>query len=179
MSKAKNLLIAFLFLPVLSSAASAQGYAPELYGIGEIIVNYARFDDPKASAGCGLTREDVAAVLASSFEGTGVPAVGVLDAKPPVAGVARIQFLPEIVTQAGENLDCVSWISLSAESRAAVVIPPVDAPRSITAVYWRRHAKVFSSQTLHAQKVKEVLKNMAADFVQRYRIDQPSAPAQQ
>ncbi|MFA5040250.1 MAG: hypothetical protein WC464_01275 [Bdellovibrionales bacterium] len=157
----------------------AQGYAPELYNVGEVIVNYVRLDDPKAASICGLSREEIASVFASSFEGTGVPAVAALDAKPPMVGKARIQLIPQIATYADENMNCVSWISITAESRANLAIPPVNVPRGVTILYWRQHAKVFSSQTIHSQKVKDVLKKMALEFAQRYRLDQPPEPAQQ
>jgi hypothetical protein len=154
--------------------AHAQGVAPEMFGVGEIVINYAQFDDPKASDSCGLSRETIASILAGSLVKTGLPAVSVADARPPIMGVARIQLIPEISSHVDENMDCISWISLSAESRANVVILPVTAPRSIVAVYWRQHTKVYSGQSIHAQKIGDVLKKMADQFAQQYRLDQPT-----
>lgn len=153
--------------------AQAQGYAPEMFGVGEVIVNFAQFDDPKVANSCGLSREKIADLFDNVFKKTDVPAVAVVDARPPISGIARIQLIPQISSYEDQNLDCISWVSLSAESHNNVVIPPVDAPRSVTAVYWRQHAKVFSSQAIHAQKVEEVLKKLAEQFAQQYRIDQP------
>jgi hypothetical protein len=158
--------------------ARAQSYAPEMYGVGEIIVNYVRFDDPKIANTCGLTREEIASFIAKSFEGTGVPAIAALDANPPRTDVARIQLIPQISSYADNNMNCISWISLSAESHANVVILPVRAPRSITALYWRQQAKVSSGATLHSQTVNEALKNMIVKFIQQYRVDQPAGPGQ-
>ncbi len=156
-------------------AAHAQGVAPGMYGVGEIIVEYAQFNDPKASNSCNLSRESIASVLSGAFAGTTVPVVAVADAKPPARGVARIQLIPEIASFVDENLECISWISLSAESRIDVVIPPVGAPRSVTAVYWRQRVGVSSGQSVHADRVGEILKKMADQFSQQYRLDQPAA----
>jgi len=166
------ILRGLVFLPTL---AHAQGAAPELFGIGEVVIDYAHFADVKTSGNCGITREQIADTLIKSFVGTTVPAVSVLDTKPPTMGVARIQLVPQISTYADENLDCVSWISLSAESRANAVIPPIPTLRSFTAVYWQQHTIASSSQTSHPQIVMDVLKKMADQFAQQYRLDQPPA----
>ena len=154
-------------------AAQAQGAAPEMFGVREVVIDYARFSDTKASDTCGLSREQIASVLKNSLTGTGVPAMPVTDAKPMVMGTARIQLIPEITSHTDENLDCVSWVSLSAESRANAVIPPVPTLRGVTVVYWRQHTVVASSQSSHAQLVSDLLDKMAAQFAQQYRLDQP------
>jgi hypothetical protein len=169
------LFSALLCLSFAPTQAVAQGAAPELFGVGEVIINYTKFVDASASDSCGLSREQLANILKSSFAGTTVPAVAVVDAKPQMVGVARIQLIPEITTYVDENLNCASWISLSAESRIKVVIPPVSAPRNVTAVYWRQHNKVVSGQSLHPQKVADVVKKMVEQFSQQYRLDQPVA----
>jgi hypothetical protein len=169
--------VLFSALMFLSPAAHAQGVAPEMFGVGEVVVNYAQFDDPRASDACGLTRENIASILAGEFSKSGVPATPVSEARPPIMGVARIQLVPEISSHVDENMDCISWVSLEAQSRANVVILPVTAPRSLTAVYWRQHTKVASGQSIHPQKIAEVLKKMADQFAQAYRVDQPSVPA--
>jgi hypothetical protein len=144
-----------------------------MFGVREVVVEYARFTDPKASDTCGLTREQIASVLAHALTGTNVPAVAAIDAKPPVLGVARIELIPEIYSHTDESLGCVSWVSLAAENRANAVIPPVNTLRGVTVVYWRQHTVVSSSQSTHEQTVGDVLQKMAVQFAQQYRLDQP------
>ncbi|MFA4994333.1 MAG: hypothetical protein WC521_03415 [Bdellovibrionales bacterium] len=176
MKKVASILFpAFLCLSLAPQAAVAQGAAPELFGVGEVIINYTKFTDANASDSCGLAREQLASVFTSSFAGTTVPAVAMVDAKPQMVGVARIQLIPEVSTYVDENLNCASWISLSAESRIRAVIPPVTAPRNVTAIYWRQHNKVVSGQSLHPQKVADVVRKMVEQFSQQYRLDQPVA----
>jgi len=160
------------FFPGISYA---QGFAPELYGVGEVVLEYPRFEDTEAAGSCHLSRDDVNAALNASFVGSSVPVTPVARAKPLVMGVARIHLIPELSSHSDENLGCVSWISLSAESRTDVIIPPVSAPRSVTIVYWRLHGKAFSNQSVHPQKVAEVLRQMAQRFAQQYKIDQPAS----
>jgi hypothetical protein len=167
------LFSALLCLFLVPLKAQAQGAAPGLYGVGEIVVDYVKFDDPKASDICSLSREDIAVIIAKSFAGTNVPVTAVVDVKPPVAGVARINLVSEISTIVDDSMNCMSWISLSAESRASIVIPPVTTLRGVTVVYWRQHNRVVSGQSLHPERIGETLKKMIDQFAQQYRIDQP------
>jgi len=159
-----------------SANAHAQGAAPEMFGVREVVVEYARFDDPKAAEACGLTRENIASTLAAALNNTGVPAVAVTDARPLSLGVARIQLVPEIYAYANESLDCVSWVSLTAENRVSAVIPPVPTLRSVNVVYWQQHTKIISGQSIHQQRVTDTLQKMVAQFVQQYKLDQPPEP---
>ena len=149
------------------------GAAPELFGVKEVIVEYARFDDPKASESCGLSRERIMDTLIKTLHNTTVPAVEAVESRPVVQGVARVQLIPEVYSYVDENLYCVSWISLSAESHGNVVVPPIGTQRSVTVVYWRQHTEVASNQSPHAQKVDDVLQKVVTQFAQQYRIDQP------
>jgi hypothetical protein len=167
------LLSSLVYSSLAPISAHAQGAAPEMFGVSEVIIEYARFDDPKTANGCGLSREEIASALVESFAGTTVPTVAAVEARPPVMGIARIQLIPEISTYMNENFDCISWVSLSAESHANTVIPPINTLRSITAIYWRQHAKVASGQSNHSQQVKALLKKLADQFAQQYRLDQP------
>ncbi len=167
------LFLTLLYLPFAPQEAQAQGSAPELYNVGEVIINYVKFEDTKASDYCRLEREQIAAVFKKGFLESGVPATAVVDARPPMVGVARIQLLTEISTHVDENMNCVSWISLSAENRATVVIPPVNAPRNVTVVYWRHHMKAVSGQSLHPKKVEDALLKVIDQFSRQYRLDQP------
>jgi hypothetical protein len=163
----------FLCLCLAPSGAHAQGAAPDLFGVREVLVDYARFDDAKASGSCGLYREHIAEVLARSLKGSRVPWFSPADAKPQALGIARISLVPEISSFEGDNLDCVSWISLTAESRTSAVIPPVGTLRSVNVVYWQQHTRVSSSQSIHAQKIDDILEKLAAQFAQQYGLDQP------
>jgi hypothetical protein len=166
----------FFSLPLLgftSSPVFAQGAAAEMYGVREIVIDYARFNDPKVADSCGLSREKIASALANDFTGSNVPVVAAIDAKPPSIGIARIQLVPEVFSHTDENFDCVSSVSLTAQSRANVVVPPVTTLRGVTVVYWKQQTMVASAQTTHMEKIGEALNKMVAQFTQQYRLDQP------
>jgi hypothetical protein len=162
-----------LSLLVFPSLSYAQSAAPELFGVKEIITENVKFDDPKAAETCGLTRDKIASDLQIGFAGTDVPATTAFDAKPPSIGVARINFVPEISTHTDDNLNCVSWISLSAENRTNVIIQPVSTLRTVTAIYWREHILVSSNQSQHPRFVDDTIGKMIAQFVRQYKLDQP------
>jgi hypothetical protein len=144
-----------------------------MFGVGEVVVESAHFDDAKAADTCGVTRDLVTSAVAKALADTSVPAVAIADVKPPAQGVARIQLIPEIYTHADDNLDCVSYIALTAENHVTTVIPPVATPRSVTVLYWRQHASTVSGQTSHASAITRLLQNMTAQFAQQYKLDQP------
>jgi hypothetical protein len=164
------LLGACLWAP---SLAEAQGSAPALFNVGEIIVQYTHFGDPQAADACGLVREDLANIINKSLIEDGVPAFPVTDAKPAQIGVARIDLVPEIYSFSSNGLDCVSWISLTAKNTATVEVPPVDAPRSVTVIYWQQGLMLSSSQSLHARVVGEAMQKLVKKFAQKYKLDQP------
>jgi len=168
-------ILGTLFTLTMPALARAQGAAPEMFGVREVVVEYAHFDDAKAAEACGLSREQVATALAYVLKDSGVPAIEAIDARPASLGVARIELIPEISTYANESLDCVTFVSLSAENRVGAVIPPVSTLRSATIVYWRQHARVASGQSVHQQNVSDTLQKMAAQFAQQYKLDQPPA----
>lgn len=164
-----------LFLP---SSAYAQGAAPAMTGVQEVIVQYTHFAIPKNSGLCGLEREAIAETLNKSMTFNMVPAFPVASAKPPMMGTARIELVPEIHTVATQTLDCTSWVSLTAQTQSNVHIAPVDVLRNVKIVYWQQGALVSSSQSMHAGQVAELLTKMAQQFAQQYRMDQPpSLPA--
>ncbi len=176
-----KIFTAFYFLSVfVPSLAHAQGAAPGMFGVREIVVQYANFTNPKTADTCGLVREELAGILKKALTDSNVPAIAATDAKPPIMGVARIELVPEIASVNSQDLDCVSWVSLTAQSRSNVRVPPVDTLRSITVVYWRQGTMVASGQASHERLIGDLLKKMAQQFAQQYRIDQPpDIPASQ
>ena len=77
--------------------------------------------------------------------------MSIADAKPPVQGRARINLLADIYSLNSEGLDCTSWVSLTAETRNNVHVPPVDLARNITVLYWQEGSMLGSGQTTHEQ----------------------------
>jgi len=168
--KVAAVLFAASFLP---SNLYAQASAPGMFDVKEVVIQYARFANPKASDVCGLTREGVNTLLIKTLADGLVPAISVADAKPPMMGVARIEIVPEISTISNQGLDCTSWVSLTAQSQNNVRIPPIDAMRNVTVVYWRKGTLTMTDQSLHSGTVADLLQKMATDFAQRYLLDQP------
>jgi hypothetical protein len=172
----RKLGLFLLCLCLISKGAVAQGAAPEMFGVREIVIELANLDDPKTAETCGLSRDNIAKALALAFSGTGVPAIAAADAKPPSLGVARITLIPEVYTYTSDSLDCISWVSLTAQNHVNAVIPPVSTLRSLTILYWQQHTRVVTGESLHQQRVSDVLQRMAAEFARQYTLDQPPEP---
>ena len=173
-------LAAFLIALTPSLAtAETQGTAPGMFDVQEVVVQYANFGDPKSADACGLVREEIAALLVKTLTESGVPAVLVTNAKPLSIGTARIEAVTEITTFNNQGLDCTSWVSFVAQSRASVHIPPVDVSRNVTITYWHNGLMLASSQSTHSRTVEDALEKLAKKFAQQYRLDQPPPlPAQ-
>jgi len=167
----KNAALAALLLT--PGFAHAQGSAPAMFGVKEVLIQYARFSNPKTADACSLSREDLARAIDKVLTENNIPALTATDAKPPMMGAARIELIPELSTINNGSLDCTSWVSLTAETRNNLRIPPVDTPRSVTVTYWHQGAIIASEHSGHEGLAEDILKKMALQFAQQYRLDQP------
>jgi hypothetical protein len=168
----KRALLVFL-LALIPCAAHAQGAAPGMFKVKEIIIQYVRFSDPKVADACGLSREDIAKTLAQDVKLANVPAFSIADSTPPEFGVARITLVPEISSVTNHELECTSWISLTAESQTNTIVPPIETLRSVKVVYWRQGTMAVSNQSVHAHLIADTLDKMVAQFAQQYHTEQP------
>lgn len=176
MMKSRFLFLGVLLSSCLAAAPSfAQGFASGLFGIGQVVVNAPIFHDFGASQTCRLSEEGILSIFDKAFTGTAFPAVSPIKSRELKSGLARASLVTEIHSHVDEILGCVSWVSLSVEGRVVLSIPPIAAPRDITAVYWRTAAKAFSNQSVHNEKIEEVLGQMAQRLVRQYELSQPAA----
>jgi hypothetical protein len=167
---------AFVFvLGVLAapSGAPAQGAAPALYGVHDIILHNTHFLYPQAADSCALLADNLAATIDGVMLDLKVPVTLASVAKPPQFGTSRIELMPEVATMNSEGLDCTSWVSLSAQSQTNVKIMPVETLRNVTVIYWHKGVLVNSGQSGHAAIVDGVLKKFAVQFAQDYKAAQP------
>jgi hypothetical protein len=162
-----------LLLAAIPSFACAQGAAPAMFGVEEVIVQIPHFGNDKTADECGLDPSELSDILEQTLQQNNVPAVSVAEAKPSVIGIARINLLPDVFSFNSQGLDCTSWVSLAAESRNSVRIPPVDTSRNVTISYWREGIMLASSQTTHERTVGEALRKLARQFATQYKLDQP------
>jgi hypothetical protein len=166
-------LTALLFFAPNAQAQS--GSASGMFGVEEVIIQYTRLGNAKTAEACGLSREKFADILKNTLQDNGVPAIPVDEAKPALAGVTRIDLVPSVFSYNGQGLDCISWVSLSVESRNRVHIPPIDIPRSVIITYWREGALISSDQITHQRVVGDALQKQAKLFADQYKLDQPPA----
>ncbi|MDD4617211.1 MAG: hypothetical protein PHW76_08915 [Alphaproteobacteria bacterium] len=163
---------AVFFVVVSEAARASDGFAPSMYGVTDVSIENVKFNDPKASDKCGLTKDGIATVLKSAFVDKQVPVVVASTTRMQVMGTARIKLIPEISTHLDEIMGCLSWVTLSAQSRENLQIPPIAPPREVTVLYWNHAARVFSGISAHPAKVAEVLNNAAGQFSQQFVADQ-------
>jgi hypothetical protein len=169
----KTGLLPFFLLLLTPGLAGAQSAAGGLYGIRQVVVQYPRFADQKAAESCGLTREAVTGALVKALKAANVPAVPANEAPPMMMGAARVDLVTDIYSSNSQGLDCLSVFNLAAESRANVVIPPVNVPRGVTISYWKQSNMLSSGQSQHGQLAADLLQKIADKFAQQYRTDQP------
>ena len=154
-------------------AVAQQGGTAAMAQVKEVLLQFANFGNTKASGECGLSRESLSDELQRTLKLGSVPFIPINEAKPAMMGVARIDLLPEVITVYNEGLGCTSWVSLAAQSKASVRIPPVELPRSVTISYWRGGQMISSNQTSHPRLVIEAIQKLAKQFSEQYRLDQP------
>jgi hypothetical protein len=157
----------------LTGPAWAQGSTAAMAEVKEVLLQYANIANTEAAGQCSLSRESLNDDLQRNLKLGSVPIILVNEAKPAMLGVARIELLPEIVTIYFEGLGCTSWISLAAQSKHSLKIPPVETPRSITVSYWRSGLMVSTNISSHSRLVAEAFQKLAKKFADQYRLDQP------
>lgn len=165
-------LFACLFLAGTAQARAA-GAAPSLLGIQEVLVKAAHLGNGPASDTCGLSGSKISDLIIKELKTNQIASYSDMSAPVHNMVVARVELLPEVVTLYGQGLDCTSWISLSAQTRESVTIPPIKAPRSVSIIYWRGGLLISSGQSTHPQAVNEALEKLTASFAKKYHYDQP------
>lgn len=164
-------VLSFCLAPL---AAQAEGSAPALLGIQEILVKQPKLGDDASSDICGLSANDMSDLILKKLKEDGAPAYSALEAPAIQTGTtSRIDLSPEVVTLERQGFDCTSWISLTAQSRETLTIVPVRVPRSVYVTYWRGGLIVSSTQTSHRRAVNDALGKLAVQFSRQYRNDQP------
>jgi hypothetical protein len=164
-------LLSFIAIP--SFAHAQESAAQALYGVKEILVRPVKFDDPALAKTCRLEGGWLDELIMKELQDNGLPAVAENNASPSTMNVARIILVPQIVPFNSQGLDCITWVALSAESRNHLRVLPVEIPRVINVIYWRRGELVTSAVSVHGDHVTTSLRNMIREFGQRYKLAQP------
>ena len=177
MNANKFAVLAFFMAGVLSGVPAQAGEsgtsAPALFGIHDIVLQYARLGDKDASASCGIIPGTLLSDFFRAMKSYGLPIQSLLEAKPPMVGVPRVDLVPEIYSVYDKGLNCVSWVSLTAQSQSAMPLAPVPTPRRVTVTYWRNGVLIGSPENFHAHEVSEALLRLGHQFADQYKTDQP------
>jgi hypothetical protein len=170
MLNAKCLILFFSLIP--GAVHAQQIAAPSLFEVREVLVRDVNIGNAKSASACGLSGDELNAVVTKTLRDNDVTALLASKAEPMMIDVARIEMVPEIVPADSGGLDCSSWVSLAAQSQNTLRVPPVDAPRTVTVVYWRQGMMVTSIQSSHNALIGQTLEKMALQFVRKYKQDQ-------
>lgn len=157
----------------VASAASAQGTLPAMSGVTEIILQPARVANREHAEKCGLSDTLIADTLLKLLKADALPVYTLMDRQERDPRIARIDLLPEISTLLLHNVDCVTFVTLSAQSKQPMRIPPIERARNVQTVYWRNGVMFNSTQISHAEITGNALQKLAAQFSRQYRLDQP------
>jgi len=177
-SSAIGLLCMLLGGSPVSAADSSAIYAataPALSNVKEMIVQNVRTGGvlAKSKRNCGINSEALTSHLIKLLKNYGLPAFSPVEAKPAQMDVARIEIHPEVVTSNSQDVECTSWVSLSAQTQNALRVPPVETPRSVVVTYWRGGLMVNSLETAHAHVVAEAFEKLVRQLSSQYNRDQP------
>lgn len=156
----------------LGACAWAAGSGPALLGVQEIIVRPERIGDETAAGACLGPTGDASDWVLKKLKEEQLPVFSVMDT-PTTTEAARIELQPEILTLQRQGVDCISWVSLTAQSRETLQIPPVKPARNVVVTYWRGGLIISSSTLAHPRAVNEALGKLTAAFARQYRADQP------
>ena len=149
--------------------------APSLFSVGEFQIQHGRLANQKASATCGTSTGEVAKMVTTAFKTDGLPSFAVIGAPDPKKDVERVDVYPDVVTLQPRDNECVSWVSLTVQSRAALTIEPILVPRDLNVVYWTAGMMVGSSVNGHPAALNDAFQKISSLLSRQYRADQPPA----
>jgi hypothetical protein len=149
--------------------------APSLFSVGEFQIQHGRIANQRASAICGTSTGEVAKMVSSAFRTDGIPSFPVIGAPDPKPDVERVDVYPDVVTLQPRDNECVSWVSLTVQSRGALTISPVQTPRDLNVVYWTAGMMVGSSVNSHPATLNDAFQKLSSLLSRQYRADQPPA----
>lgn len=164
-----------LGLSFAPATARAEGSIPALADVAAIQVQPGRMGNKAASDTCGLSSGEVSAEILKALKELQLPATSIMETPSDTQGRLKIELYPDVVTINSQNVDCITWLSLSAQSRSTLVVPPSRLPRNVTISYWRGGMMISSTQISHQRMVKEGLDKLAGQLAKQYRLDQPPA----
>lgn len=175
MMNVNKLLLGTAFLtsclaPTLGHAVDS---APALYGIQEIQVQNARLSNKDTTSQCGLSSGEIADAAVKTFRRDSFSVFSPINAPPLKEGTARIDLLPTVMSLQTDDKTCTSWVSLSAQSRNLVVLPPIETPRYVTITYWEGGMMAYSTTGTHAQAIVNAIDKISGQFSRQYKMDQP------
>ncbi|MDD5587197.1 MAG: hypothetical protein PHY92_09660 [Alphaproteobacteria bacterium] len=165
-------------LALASFLTAANGYAyegaaPALSNVKEMVVQGLRISDTAANKNCGITAETLSKALLKSLKNYGLPAFSLIEAKPSMMGVARIELFPEVVSANTEGIVCTSWVSVSAQTQNTLPLPPIETPRNVIVTYWRGGVLVSSVESTHGKVLADAFEKLARQLSIQFNRDQP------
>lgn len=155
-----------------AQAADAPLQAP-MAGVKEIVLQHPRFSDIKAASICGLTRDETSNSIVSALKAGDAPVTLAAQAKPADPSVARIDLIPEVSISILASGECTSWVSMTAQSEAALRLAPISLVRKLVVTYWRYGNLIVSVKDGHPAAVKDYFQKLATAFAKQYKLDQP------
>lgn len=168
-----SLSLAIIAAPSDSFAQESVATAPSLYAVGEFQVQHARIANPKASGNCGTSTGEATKMVVGALKANKLPTLHVIGAPAALKNVERIDVFPDIVTLQPRDNECVTWVSLTAQSRAALRLQPVPTPRDLAVTYWTGGLMVGSPAANHPTSLHEAIQKLSQQLARQYFADQP------
>lgn len=145
--------------------------APALYGLHEIFVQYPVFMDPRAANDCGLSRETLLTVMQRNLQDPNLEIMLLNESHERRS--ARADLAYEIYTsKIGET--CLSFVNVRFTDRAAISLPPVKPPRSLTVTYWQKSVLSRSPIERHQTSVGDALAALGREFLRELKLAEPA-----
>lgn len=174
----KALLLGFLSAllcneTLASTQPEAAGVVPSLFGINNFMIHQARLANDVASANCGVSSRTASETTLASLKTASLNVVSATEIHKLDENSTTVTVLPEVVTMQPQEKSCLSWVSLSVQTRNVVNLPPRKDSRDVKLVYWQGGLLVSTSPHAHQRGVNEALFKLSNLLSTQYFRDQP------
>ncbi len=168
------ILLVLFALPAWAQEGTSQPSArdrtlPPLWGVSELAMADLTLRPVGNAEDCLVSAQEVAEAMRVTLHGEMLAAYDARTAPPQKADVLRLTLFPVLAVVKSAPLECVAWLSLSAQAAHTVRLPPNARRKTITVNYWERGGLVRTSVQNNRAEVSKNFSGLISAFIKDWR----------
>ena len=156
-----------------AAASRLERLVAPLNGVSSLTVAEPAMVDMRNAFDCKLDSKLLRQKLSAALQAEKLPLTP--DNAAPRPDLMRLTLKPEVATLKDGVVNCVSWVSLAAQTQETLKLPPSPDRKPVSITYWTRGALIMTPVVDHATGVADVYEKLARVLARQWRIDNPAS----